>query len=190
MPALARPVRDERHALGEFLSYQQGAFVAVAYGLTDDQARATPTASALSIGGLIKHATGMQRSWMRRVMAAPHEPAADTRTFEERQQEYTDEYVMRPDETLAQVLDGMPGRTSTRCVWSSQQISMPPSRSPGTPRGSRTTSTRGRCAGCFSTWSANWPGTPDMPTSSEKALTARPCTSSWRRWRNGSHNRG
>lgn len=106
MPALARPVRDERHALGEFLSYQQGAFVAVAYGLTDDQARATPTASALSIGGLIKHATGMQRSWMRRVMAAPHEPAADTRTFEERQQEYEDEYVMRPEETLAQVLDG------------------------------------------------------------------------------------
>ncbi|WP_059015868.1 DinB family protein [Mycobacterium sp. M26] len=105
MPTLARPVRDERHALREFLSYQQSAFVAVAYGLTDEQARATPTVSALSVGGLIKHATGMQRSWMQRVAAAPNEPAADTRSFEERQKEYEDEYVMRPDETLTQVLE-------------------------------------------------------------------------------------
>lgn len=105
MPTLARPVRDEHHALREFLSYQQSAFVAVAYGLTDEQARATPTVSALSIGGLIKHATGMQRSWMQRVAAAPNEPAADTRSFEERQKEYEDEYVMRPDETLTQVLE-------------------------------------------------------------------------------------
>lgn len=105
MPTLARPVRDERHALREFLSYQQSAFVAVAYGLTDEQARATPTVSALSVGGLIKHATGMQRSWMQRVAAAPDEPAADTRSFEERQKEYEDEYVMRPDETLTQVLE-------------------------------------------------------------------------------------
>ena len=37
---------------------QQYAFLAVAFGLTDEQARATPTVSALSIGGLIKHATG------------------------------------------------------------------------------------------------------------------------------------
>ena len=33
----------------------------MAHGLTDEQARATPTVSALSIGGLIKHVTGMQR---------------------------------------------------------------------------------------------------------------------------------
>jgi len=106
MPALAPPVRDERHALHEFLAYQQSAFVAVAHGLTDDQARATPTVSALSIGGLIKHVTGMQRIWMQRVAAAPEEPPADTRPFEERRREYEDEYVMRADETLAQVLDG------------------------------------------------------------------------------------
>ncbi len=105
MPALAPPVRDERHALHEFLDYQQSAFVAVAHGLTDEQARATPTVSALSIGGLIKHVTGMQRLWMQRVAAAPAEPPADTRPFEERRKEYEDEYVMRPDETLAQVLD-------------------------------------------------------------------------------------
>jgi len=105
MPALAPPVRDERHALHEFLDYQQSAFIAVAHGLSDEQARATPTVSALSIGGLIKHVTGMQRGWMQRVTAAPHEPPADDRPFEERRTEFEDEYVMRADETLAGVLD-------------------------------------------------------------------------------------
>ena len=64
MPALASPVSDERSALREYLSYHQSAFFAVSYGLTDEQARLTPTDSALSIGGLIKHVTGMQRTWM------------------------------------------------------------------------------------------------------------------------------
>jgi len=105
MPTLAPPVHDERHALREFLAYQQSAFVAVAYGLTDDQARSTPTVSSLSIGGLLKHATGVQRGWMQRVTAAPNEVPADDRPFEERAAEYQDEYLMRPDETLAQLLD-------------------------------------------------------------------------------------
>ena len=104
MPTLAPPVRDERTALRDFLAYQQSAFVAVAFGLTDEQARSTPTVSTLSIGGLLKHITGVQRSWMQRVAAAPHEPPADDRPFEERAAEYQDEYVMRPDETLTQVL--------------------------------------------------------------------------------------
>ncbi|NTY62207.1 DinB family protein [Mycolicibacterium sphagni] len=107
MPTLAPPVRDERNALREFLAYQQSAFVAVAYGLTDEQARATPTVSTLSIGGLIKHATGVQRGWMARVAAAPDEVPADDRPFEERAAEYQDEYLMRPDETLAQLLGAL-----------------------------------------------------------------------------------
>ena len=58
MPALAPPVADERSALREFLAYHQSAYFAVSYGLTDDQARSSPTVSALSIGGLVKHVTG------------------------------------------------------------------------------------------------------------------------------------
>ncbi|EHB56286.1 protein of unknown function DUF664 [Mycolicibacterium rhodesiae JS60] len=112
MPTLAPPVHDERHALREFLAYQQSAFVAVAHGLTDAQARCTPTASALSIGGLIKHATGVQRGWMQRVAAAPNEPPPDNRPFEERAAEYQDEYVMRPDETLAELLDALSAQNS------------------------------------------------------------------------------
>ena len=74
MPALAPPVADERNALREFLAFHQSAYFAVSYGLTDEQARSAPAVSALSIGGLVKHATEMQRTWMARVAAAPDLP--------------------------------------------------------------------------------------------------------------------
>jgi hypothetical protein len=104
MPALAPPVTDERSALREYLAYHQSAFFAVAYGLTDEQARSTPSVSTLSIGGLIKHATGVQYTWMVKVAAAPDAPPRDTRPFEERVQEHADQHVMRPDETLDELL--------------------------------------------------------------------------------------
>jgi uncharacterized damage-inducible protein DinB len=105
MPALASPVSDERHALHEFVSYHQNAYFAIAYGLTDEQARSTPSASAMSIGGVIKHVTGMQRTWTMRVTAAPDAPAPDGRSFEERRAAFQDEFVMRDDETLDQLLE-------------------------------------------------------------------------------------
>jgi hypothetical protein len=100
MPAIAPPVTDERSALREYLAYHQSAYFAVSYGLTDEQARSTPSVSALSIGGLIKHATGMQRNWMARVDAAPDAPPRDSRPFEEIAKGRADEHVMLPDETL------------------------------------------------------------------------------------------
>jgi Protein of unknown function (DUF664) len=105
MPALASPVTDERSALREFLAFHQSAYFAVSYGLTDEQARSRPSVSALSIGGLVKHATGMQRTWMARVAAAPELPPKDTRPFEEIAKEFGDQHVMRLHETLAGLLD-------------------------------------------------------------------------------------
>ncbi len=105
MPALASPVTNERDALREFVSYHQSAYFAIAYGLTDEQARLKPSASAMSIGGVIKHASGVQRTWMQRVAAAPDAPLPDSRSFEERMAEFQDEFVMRDDQTLEQVLD-------------------------------------------------------------------------------------
>src|ERR1700756_5174070 len=99
MPALASPVTDERGALREFVSYHQEAYFAIAYGLTDELARSTPSASTMSIGGVIKHATSVQRTWMERVAAAPNAPAPDSRSHEERMAEFQDEFVLRPDET-------------------------------------------------------------------------------------------
>lgn len=104
MPALAPPVSDERDALRQYLAYHQSAYFAVAYGLTDEQARSSPAASALSIGGLIKHVTAMQRSWMARVAAAPDAPPPDPRPFEETAAEYEEQHVMTPDETLEGLL--------------------------------------------------------------------------------------
>src|ERR1700675_3237826 len=98
MPALASPVADERSALREYLAYHQSAFFAVAYGLTDEQARMTPTVSALSIGALGKHAAGMQRSWMTRVAAAPDAPPRDTRPFDQISKDFADQLTMRADE--------------------------------------------------------------------------------------------
>ncbi|WIM87506.1 DinB family protein [Candidatus Mycobacterium wuenschmannii] len=105
MPALASPVADERSALREFLAYHQSAFFAVAYGLTDEQARSSPTVSDLSVGGLIKHVTAMQRTWMSRVAAAPDAPRKDPRPFDEIAQDFADQHVMRPDETLDGLLE-------------------------------------------------------------------------------------
>jgi uncharacterized damage-inducible protein DinB len=105
MPGQAPLVGDERDALRVFVEYHQSSYPALAFGLTDDQARAKPTVSALSIGGLIKHATGVQRAWMERVQAAPAFPPQDDRPFEEIVAAYHDEYVMREDETLAELLD-------------------------------------------------------------------------------------
>ena len=112
MPAMPGPVADERQALRDYLFQQQYAFHAMAFGLTDEQARSTPSVSALSIGALVKHATGCQRSWMARVAAAPEPPPADERPMEERQAEYADEFTMRPDETLASLLEAFTAQSA------------------------------------------------------------------------------
>ena len=113
MPALASPVADERSALREYLAYHQGAFFAVAYGLTDEQARSRPTVSELSIGGLVKHAAGMQHSWMARIAAAPDLPPRDTRPFDEIAKDFADQHVMRPDETLDGLLSALAAQNAT-----------------------------------------------------------------------------
>jgi uncharacterized damage-inducible protein DinB len=113
MPALAPPAADERSALRGYLAFHQSAFFAVSYGLSDEQARSAPTVSALSVGGLVKHVTGMQRSWMARVAAAPDAPPKDPRPFEEVSKEYGEQHVMRPDETLAGLLRALEAQNAT-----------------------------------------------------------------------------
>jgi uncharacterized damage-inducible protein DinB len=105
MPAMPPPIADERQGLRDFLAQQQHAFRALAFGLTDEQARATPTVSALSIGALIKHVTNCQHGWMLRIAAAPDSPPADGRSMDERRAEYVDEFLMKPDDTLAALLE-------------------------------------------------------------------------------------
>jgi hypothetical protein len=101
------PADGERQTLIEFLAFNQNAFFSVAHGLTDEQARSTPSVSALSIGGLIKHAAGVQRGWAERAACAPDFPPPDPRPIEEQMAEFQDQYVMRDDETLDDLLENL-----------------------------------------------------------------------------------
>jgi hypothetical protein len=105
MPGLPPPASDERQTLLEFLRFNQNAFFSAAYGLTDEQAREKPSVSALSIGGLIKHAAAVQKGWAQRAASAPDFPPRDERPMEEIMAEYADQYEMRDDESLADLLD-------------------------------------------------------------------------------------
>jgi hypothetical protein len=104
MPAMPPPVTDERDGLVAYVAQQLDAFRALAHGLTDEQARATPTPSSLSIGALLKHTSTCCAGWIGRIAAAPEPPPADERSGEERMAAYADDFMMRDDETLADVL--------------------------------------------------------------------------------------
>lgn len=103
MPALVPPVADERDGLTRFLDQQREAFAAAAYGLTEEQIRLVPTAGALSLGGLIKHVATVERSWARRIAAAPEVPV-ETRSTEQQAQEYGNDFVVDDADTLESLL--------------------------------------------------------------------------------------
>ena len=54
----------ERADLLESLRRHRGFLRYTVQGLTDEQARATPTASQLSLGGLIKHVANTEHGWL------------------------------------------------------------------------------------------------------------------------------
>ncbi|MEU1476249.1 DinB family protein [Streptomyces sp. NPDC001668] len=64
---------DERGALLSFLEEQRGGIRRSLLGLTDEQAAAKPSASELSLGGLLKHVAEVEQSWIAR--ARGEEPA-------------------------------------------------------------------------------------------------------------------
>ncbi|GAB3498578.1 DinB family protein [Amycolatopsis cihanbeyliensis] len=98
MPGNVRPVADERDGLLAFLEQQRYVLRTAAYGLTDEQARATPTTSSLSVGGLVKHVTATERGWMDTVLqrAAPMSP--------ELMEKYGNDFRLDEQETLEEIL--------------------------------------------------------------------------------------
>jgi Protein of unknown function (DUF664) len=99
MPGQAPVLDDEREQLLAYIEQQRDGVRFAAYGLTDEQARLTPTAGSLSIGGLVKHVATMEESWIDR--AAGREPRLSQ---EEQQAGYETGFVLLPDETLAGAL--------------------------------------------------------------------------------------
>ena len=108
MPGLVAPIADEREGLLAYLAQQRDAFRIVAHGLTDEQARATPTVSTLSIGGLIKHVSFVESGWIDTMLGRSGAAAGDDFAgddFEASQDDYADNFVLGPDETLAGALE-------------------------------------------------------------------------------------
>jgi uncharacterized damage-inducible protein DinB len=64
MPGLVPPVTDERALLLAFLSQQRDALRYAAHGLTDEQADDRPSVSELSVVGIIKHVSQVERAWV------------------------------------------------------------------------------------------------------------------------------
>jgi hypothetical protein len=71
-------------------------------GLTDVQARLRPTASELTLGGLMKHVAHQEAHWVRFILEGPEAIATptDAAGFEK----WADEFRLLPDETLDGVL--------------------------------------------------------------------------------------
>jgi uncharacterized damage-inducible protein DinB len=93
MPGTVPPVPDERHGLLDFLAQQRCVLRVAAFGLSDEQARLTPTAGTLSVGGLVKHVAATEAYWIG--LVAGRDGAAE---------DYGSGFVLGEDETLGEVL--------------------------------------------------------------------------------------
>ncbi|MEU0069450.1 DinB family protein [Streptomyces sp. NPDC006332] len=62
---------DERGALLSFLAEQRGGIRRALLGLTDEQASRKPSASELSLGGLLKHVAEVEQFWIARAKGEP-----------------------------------------------------------------------------------------------------------------------
>jgi uncharacterized damage-inducible protein DinB len=109
MPGNVPPVEGERANLLAYLEQQRYGIRLTGFGLTDEQARATPTSSALSVGGLIKHVTAVERTWTDMILQRDRSGTDST--------EYGHDFIMRDDETLAEILSD-----NERCGLETEEI--------------------------------------------------------------------
>lgn len=90
---------SEIEGIVSYVEQQLDAIRAAAIGLTEEQARLRPCRSALSIGGLIKHATYCMRGVTER-LSGDGRPAIDEAAFAI----YEDSFALGSDETAADAL--------------------------------------------------------------------------------------
>ena len=112
MPVVPLPVAGERRSHLELLRSHHAAFVAVAEGLSDAQARSTPTVSTLSIGGLIKHVTVVAHAWTKQVAAEPDQLLDDPWSLVGMMSHREEQHVMRDDESLDGLLAALASQTA------------------------------------------------------------------------------
>jgi uncharacterized damage-inducible protein DinB len=71
MAAQVGMVNNEQEGLLGYLAHVRYGLRLTAYGLTEEQLRATPSASSLSVGGLIKHAASTEENWLATIRREP-----------------------------------------------------------------------------------------------------------------------
>ncbi|MFC5062054.1 DUF664 domain-containing protein [Actinomycetospora atypica] len=92
---------DEVTGLVNYVDEQLTALRSAAFGLTEEQARETPCRSALSVGGLIKHAAYVMRGALERLRTEVTEQPLDAVAYAA----FTDSFVVRDDEKVAGVIE-------------------------------------------------------------------------------------
>ncbi|MEU4796431.1 DinB family protein [Streptomyces sp. NPDC023327] len=88
---------DERGALLAFVEAQRGGIRRSVLGLTDEQAGRRPSASELSLSGLVKHVAETELNWLRMAQRKPNEKARTQETWGE-------SFRLVEGETLAETL--------------------------------------------------------------------------------------
>src|SRR6478735_82052 len=95
----------ERDDLLELLHKHRELLRVTVRGLSDEAARSTPTVSTLSLGGLIKHVTAVERNWADFAVNGPAEDHVDWANVDwsnppPEVQAYQDGFRLLEDETL------------------------------------------------------------------------------------------
>ena len=91
----------ERADLLDALAKHRELLLHTVEGLTDEQAAATPTASELCLGGLIKHVARMESRWQGFTTEGPAAMAMDEHSYAD----HANSFRMLPGETLASIVE-------------------------------------------------------------------------------------
>jgi hypothetical protein len=102
MSSTSQTLTGERADLAETLGKHRGFLRYAARDLTDEQAATCSTASALSVGGIIKHVTAVERQWGAFIVEGPS--SIGDWQDSDYMQTYFDGFRMMPGETLARLL--------------------------------------------------------------------------------------
>lgn len=94
---------QERFDLLESLSTQRKFVLQTASGLSDQQARERSTISELTIGGIIKHLTAVEREWCDFIVNGP---APEAEPDEAAMAAWADQFVMAEQQKLAEIVSG------------------------------------------------------------------------------------
>jgi uncharacterized damage-inducible protein DinB len=94
MVAQVGPITHEQEGLLGYLAQMRYVVRLTAYGLTDEQLRATPSASELSVGGLIKHCASTEEGWLATIRREPQSVDYER---------YANDFRLAEDETIDDV---------------------------------------------------------------------------------------